>query len=102
MSHFGAARQTCVAHSVPMPTDVSPPALSLQDKLNRIAHEREVLALARELARHGLRDGDRVVGTDGAGVGQLMISRDEKPPRLLVLADDGTRASYSPALWRRA
>jgi len=34
--------------------------LSLQDKLDRISHDRDVLAQLRDLARQGLHDGDPV------------------------------------------
>ena len=78
------------------------PALSLQDKLDRIAHERDVLALQRDLARSGLREGDTVLALDGGARGRLLIARDETPPRLRVLADDGTAADFSAARWRRA
>jgi hypothetical protein len=78
------------------------PALSLQDKLDRIAHERDVLALQRELASSGLREGDTVLALDGGTPGRLLITRDESPPRLCVLADDGTLADFSFSRWRRA
>ncbi len=79
-----------------------PPALSLQEKLDRIAHERDVLALQRELAQGGLREGDIVRATDGRISGRLTIARDESPPRLRVVADDGTQSDFSAATWRRA
>ena len=86
-----------------MNPDPSPrPALSLQDKLDRIARERDVLALQRELAQRGLREGDAVLALDGGARGRLLIARDETPPRLRVLADDGTAADFSAARWRRA
>lgn len=75
--------------------------LSLQDKLDRIAHERDVLALQRQLADSGLREGDTVLAVDGNARGRLLIARDETPPRLRVLADDGTAADFSPSRWRR-
>jgi len=78
------------------------PVLSLQDKLDRIAHERDVLALQRQLADSGLREGDTVLAVDGNARGRLLIARDETPPRLRVLADDGTAADFSPSRWRRA
>jgi hypothetical protein len=78
------------------------PALSLQDKLDRIAHERDVLALQRELATSGLREGDTVLAVDGGARGRLRIARDESPPRLRVLTDDGAAAEFSPSRWRRA
>jgi len=77
------------------------PSLSLQDKLDRIAHERDVLALQRELARSGLREGDALLAPDGVARGRLLIAREESPPRLCVLAADGTLAEYC-ASWRRA
>lgn len=78
-----------------------PPALSLQEKLDRIAHERDVLALQRELAQRGLREGDSLRSPDGSVRGRLVIDRAESPPRLLVRADDGTFSDYSAARWRR-
>ena len=81
---------------------LTPPVLSLQDKLDHIAHERDVLDLQRQLARDGLREGDPVQQHDGGATGRLVIARDEQPPRLRVQADDGTRIDYSPAAWRRA
>jgi hypothetical protein len=84
------------------PPLVPPPVLSLQDKLDRIAHERDVLALQRELAREGLREGDAVRQLDGGASGRLLIAREAHPPRLLVQADDGTLSDYRPADWRRA
>jgi len=77
------------------------PALSLQDKLDRIAYERDVLALQRELAQSGLREGDTVLALGSGARGRLLIARDESPPRLRVLSDDGTAAEFSPARWRR-
>jgi len=86
-----------------MPADFPPPpALSLQDKLDRIAHERDVLALLRLLADDGLREGDAVCAVTGDQRGRLKIARDESPPRLRVVADDGTISDYSVRLWRRA
>ena len=78
------------------------PALSLQEKLDRIAHDRDVLALQRQLAERGLREGDTVLALDGGARGRLLIARDESPPRLCVLAEDGTAAEFSPSSWRRA
>ena len=86
-----------------MNPDVSPrPVLSLQDKLDRISHERDVLALQRQLAAGGLREGDTVTAVDGGARGRLLIARDETPPRLRVLADDGTASDFSPSRGRRA
>lgn len=79
-----------------------PPVLSLQEKLDRIAHERDVLALQRDLAQCGLREGDPLRSLDGSARGRLLIDRDESPPRLLVRTDDGTLSDYSATRWRRA
>lgn len=79
-----------------------PPALSLQEKLDRIAHERDILALQRELAQEGLREGDVVRGADGEVRGRLVITRNESPPRLRVVSDDGVQSDFSVASWRRA
>jgi len=79
-----------------------PPVLSLQQKLDRIAHERDVLALQRELAQGGMREGDPVRALDSGARGRLVIARDETPPRLRVLADDGTLSDFSAARWHRA
>lgn len=77
-------------------------ALTLQQKLDWVARERDVLALRSELARHGLREGDAVREVGGEARGRLAIARDESPPRIGVRADDGTLREYSPARWHRA
>jgi len=77
------------------------PVYSLQDKLDRIAHERDVLALQRELARDGLREGDVVRQVGGEASGRLLIDRNVQPPCLCVRVDDGTLTEYSPVRWRR-
>lgn len=86
-----------------MNADLSPrPALSLQDKLDRIAHERDVLALQQQLAENGLREGDKVLALEGGAHGRLLIAREQSPPRLQVLTDDGTLADFSACRWQRA
>ncbi len=78
------------------------PVLSLQHKLDQIAHDRDVLALLHELARQGLREGDPVRrATDGAP-GRLAIDRDESPPRVVVVTDLGDCELFSLLHWRRA
>ncbi len=76
------------------------PGLSLQHKLDRIAHERDVLALMGELARAGLREGDVVRHCATGDAGRLRIDRDDHPPRIVVVTDTGARESYSAACWR--
>jgi hypothetical protein len=75
------------------------PALSLQNKLDRIAHERDVLALMRELARAGLREGDAVHHASTGDAGRLWIDRDDHPPRVVVVTDKGAREVYSAGCW---
>jgi hypothetical protein len=84
------------------PERPAPTALSLQQKLDWVARERDVLALRSELARRGLREGDPVREVGGEARGRLAIARDESPPRIGVRADDGTLREYSPTHWQRA
>jgi hypothetical protein len=88
------------AARIPRPA-VTPPTFSLQDKLDHIARERDLLALQSDLVRDGLREGDTVRRLDGGLVGRLLIVREDRPPRLLVRADDGTMTEYAPGQWRR-
>ena len=76
------------------------PALSLQNKLDLIAHDRDVLALLRELARFGLREGDPVRDLRNGTCGRVEIERQEDPPRIVVATDDGSREPFSLAHWR--
>lgn len=86
-----------------MKSEIPPPApsLSLQNKLDRIAHDRDVLALLRELARVGLREGDTVRDLRSGARGQVAIERQEEPPRIVVATDDGSREPFSLDHWRR-
>ncbi|MEW5881392.1 MAG: hypothetical protein AB1761_13225 [Pseudomonadota bacterium] len=81
-------------------TPQSCPALSLQSKLDRIAHERDVLALMRELAQAGLREGDVVRHAASGDAGRLWIDREGDPPRIVVLIETGALEPYSAACWR--
>jgi hypothetical protein len=76
-----------------------PPALSLQHKLDRIARERDVLALMGELARAGLREGDAVRHIATGAIGRLWIDRDGEPPSAFVVTEDGGREPYSAGRW---
>jgi len=85
-----------------MKSELPPPAphLSLQHKLDQIAHDREVLALLRELARQGLREGDMVSRSDGHA-GQIAIERQDAAPRIVVVTPSGDREPFDRVSWRR-
>ena len=76
------------------------PAMSLQNKLDQIAHDRDVLALLRDLAREGLREGDAVRRTDDGTPGRVTIDRQETPPRIVVSTELGSREPYNLTHWR--
>jgi hypothetical protein len=86
-----------------MKSELPPPApiLSLQNKLDRIAHDRDVLALLRELARQGLCEGDAVRRKDDGIAGRVAIDRSETPPKIVVATDVGSREPYTGSHWRR-
>lgn len=77
------------------------PALSLQNKLDQIAHDRDVLALLRDLAREGLREGDPVRRADDGTPGRVTIDRQGSPPRIVVATEIGSRLPFDLARWRR-
>lgn len=74
--------------------------LSLQDKLDRISHDRDVLAQLRDLARRGLNDGDVVRHRHSGACGRVVVLR-EHVPCSVVQTDDGRQvpfdANWSPA-----
>ena len=74
--------------------------LSLQDKIDRISHERRVLAVLRELMRHGLHDGDDVSHRTDGTRGRLIVLRSSEP-QPVVLMDDGTQIAFRAEDWRR-
>lgn len=74
--------------------------LSLQEKLDRIAHERETLALLRDLARLGLKDGDAVVHRKDGVRGRLVVNRERA--EALVAREDGTEVPFDRADWMRS
>lgn len=81
------------------PTSAAP--LSLQDKLDRIAHDRDVLAQLRDLARQGLHDGDSVRHRESGARGRVVVLRSEPLPCSVVQLDNGGQvpfdAGWSPA-----
>jgi hypothetical protein len=79
---------------------VSP--LSLQDKLDRISHERKVLAVLRDLVRSGLNDGDAVRHRDSGAHGWVRVLRTAAEPHPVVVLDDGSHTEFQSEHWRRA
>ncbi|MFO0273588.1 MAG: hypothetical protein ACK53M_05745 [Betaproteobacteria bacterium] len=77
------------------------PALSLQNKLDQISHDRDVLHLMRDLARSGLREGDLVRHVVNGRVGRLSIARQDDPPRVLVALENGGHEVFASDIWRR-
>jgi len=84
--------------------DPHPPAspLSLQDKLDRISHERRVLAVLRDLVRNGLNDGDAVRHRDSGAHGWVIVLRTAAEPHPVVVLDDGSHTAFQFEDWRRA
>ena len=74
--------------------------LSLQDKLDRISHDRDVLAQLRDLARRGLHDGDAVMNAENGTRGRVVVLRGAPVPCSVVELDDGRQlpldASWGP------
>jgi hypothetical protein len=82
---------------------VSPPSppLSLQDKIDLIAHDRKILGVLRELMRHGLHDGDAVQHLTKGIRGRLVVLRSSPEPTPVVMLDDGTQVMFRAADWSR-
>jgi hypothetical protein len=78
-----------------------PPAtqLSMQDKLDLIAHEREVLELLRELATLGFCEGDPVRHIASGAIGRLLITREDPAPHVVVTLPSGSRTAFD-SRWR--
>jgi hypothetical protein len=83
------------------PASPSSQPLSLQDKIDRIAHDRKVLGVLRELMRHGLHDGDAVQHRTAGSHGRLVVLRSAAEPTPVVMLDDGTQVTFRTADWRR-
>lgn len=75
--------------------------LTLQDKLDRISHERKVLSVLHELARHGLHDGDPVRHRDSNARGRVKVLRSAVEPHPVVVLDDGSQAEFLFDDWQR-
>ena len=75
--------------------------LSLQDKLDRISHDRDVLAQLRTLARQGLHDGDSVRHRDSGASGRVVVLRGAAVPCSVVQLDDGGQVPFD-ANWSSA
>ena len=86
------------------PMESPPPGnpLSLQDKLDRISHDRKVLTVLRDLVRHGLHDGDAVRHRVSGTCGWLKVLRTDDDPHPVVVLDDGTRTEFRVEDWSRA
>ena len=75
--------------------------LSLQDKLDRISHDRDVLAQLRDLARKGLHDGDPVRHRESGERGRVLVLRAARIPCAVVELDDGRQVPFD-ASWSAA
>lgn len=90
--------------SPPDSTPEDPQPVSLQSRLDAIAHERAALAIAQQLAAQGLLEGAELHRTGSApsaieSRGLLEIARDRSPPQAVVRLDDGSAVPYSPERW---
>ena len=68
--------------------------LSLQDKLDRISHDRDVLEQLRHLARQGLHDGDEVRHRESGACGRVVVRRADPVPSSVVQLDDGRQVPF--------
>lgn len=71
----------------------------MQEKLDLIAHEREVLELLRELAALGFCEGDPVRHIASGEIGRLLVTREETTPRVVVTLTSGSRTTFD-SRWR--
>ena len=74
--------------------------LSLQDKLDRISHERKVLDVLRELMRLGLHEGDELQHRSDGASGRLTVLRTSTEPGPVVILGDGSQIPFRPGDWR--
>lgn len=84
-----------------MKQEIPPPSarLSMQTKLDQIAHDRDVLSLLRALAALGLREGDRLRHVDTGEIGRLNVAREDDRPRAVVVLSSGSRATFDTTRW---
>lgn len=80
------------------------PPVSLQSRLDAIAHDRAVLAVARTLAERGLMEGTHMqrasaVGHGSDSLGRLEITRDNGVPRAVIRRNDGGIEAFAPEHW---
>lgn len=76
--------------------------LSLQEKLDRISHDRDVLAQLRDLARQGFHDGECVRHCESGASGRVTVLRAEAVPCSVVMLDDGGQVPFDARAWRPA
>ncbi len=74
---------------------------SLQQRLDQVSRERDVLAVLREFARHGLREGDRVLNLRTAIAGRLRVDCNAPDPSPVVDTDLGWCQVASLSEWHR-
>jgi hypothetical protein len=84
------------------PVAPSAAPLSLQDKLDRITHDRKVLDVLRELMRRGLHEGDVVQHRNDGSRGRLVVLRNSDEPSAVVMLDDGTQVLFRATDWHRS
>ena len=73
--------------------------ISLQSRLDAVARERAVLAVARALAERGLVEGTPMQRVRGDAAGRLEIARDDAAPRAVIRRADGAVEAFDPTTW---
>ncbi|HTN49807.1 MAG TPA: hypothetical protein VMK32_10285 [Burkholderiaceae bacterium] len=73
--------------------------LSLQDKLDRISHDRKVLDVLRALMRGGLHEGDLVQHRIDGSRGRVTVIRTATEPEAVVILEDGQQLAFRPEDW---
>lgn len=70
-------------------------ALSMREKLDALAREREVLIALRDLARSGLHEGDTLTHRTEGKQGRLLVQRTGPSAGIMIQTTDGERCPYS-------